>query len=64
MVPGLGFFSRKLDSAQIRYSAYDRELLACVQGIRHFRFMLEGRRFTLYTPVATRGCLRNILSSL
>jgi len=43
------FFSRKLDSAQVRYSAYDRELLACVQGIRHFRFMLEGRWFTLYT---------------
>ena len=24
----LGFFSRKLDAAQVRYSAYDRELLA------------------------------------
>jgi len=45
----LWFFSKKLDAAQVRYSAYDRELLACVQGIRHFRFMLEGRRFTLYT---------------
>jgi transposase InsO family protein len=45
----LGFFSRKLDSAQVRYFAYNRELLACVQGIRHFRFMLEGRRFRLYT---------------
>ncbi len=45
----LGFFSKKLDPAQTRYSAYDRELLACVSGIRHFRFMLEGRRFTLYT---------------
>jgi transposase InsO family protein len=45
----LGFFSKKLDTTQQRYSAYDRELLACVMGIRHFRFMLEGRRFTLYT---------------
>jgi hypothetical protein len=45
----LGFFSRKLDSAQVKYSAFDRELLACFQAIRHFRFMLEGRRFTLYT---------------
>ena len=45
----LGFFSKKLDATQQRYSAYDRELLACVQGIRHFRFMLEGRPFTLYT---------------
>ena len=45
----LGFFSKKLNPAQQRYSAYDRELLACVLGIRHFRFMVEGRRFTLYT---------------
>ncbi len=45
----LGFFSRKLDSTQVKYSAFDRELLACFQAIRHFRFMLEGRRFTLCT---------------
>jgi hypothetical protein len=45
----LGFFSRKLDSAQVKYSAFNRELLACFQAIRHFRFMLEGRRFTLFT---------------
>ncbi len=44
----LGFFSQKLSPTQQRYSAYDRELLACVLGIRHFRFMLEGRAFTLY----------------
>jgi cleavage and polyadenylation specificity factor subunit 1 len=45
----LGFFSQKLSPTQQRYSAYDRELLACVLGIRHFRFMVEGRAFTLYT---------------
>ncbi len=45
----LGFFSRKLDSTQVKYSAFNRELLACFQAIRHFRFMLEGRRFTLFT---------------
>jgi hypothetical protein len=45
----LGFFSKKLDQTQQRHSAYDRELLACVLGIRHFQFMLEGRQFTLYT---------------
>ena len=44
-----GFLLQKLDQTQQRYSAYDRELLACVLGIRHFRFMLEGRQFTLYT---------------
>jgi hypothetical protein len=38
----LGFFSKKLDGAQVKYSAFDRELLACVSGFRHFRHMLEG----------------------
>jgi transposase InsO family protein len=45
----LGYFSRKLDSTQVKYSAFDRELLACFHAICHFRFRLEGRRFTLYT---------------
>jgi cleavage and polyadenylation specificity factor subunit 1 len=45
----LGFFSQKLEPAQTRYSAFDRELFACVAGIRHFRWMLEGRPFTLLT---------------
>jgi hypothetical protein len=42
----LAFFSKKLEPAQIRYSAFDRELFAC---IHHFRYMLEGRHFTIYT---------------
>jgi len=41
----LGFFSKKLDTAQLSYSAFDRELLALYLGIRHFRWALEGRRF-------------------
>jgi cleavage and polyadenylation specificity factor subunit 1 len=45
----LGFFSQKLSPAQVNYSAFDRELLACVEAIRHFRFMLEGSIFTLFT---------------
>jgi hypothetical protein len=45
----LGFYSKKLDSAQRRYSAFDRELLACSSGIRHFRHMLDGRPFAVYT---------------
>jgi RNase H-like domain found in reverse transcriptase len=51
----LVFFSRKLDATQQRYSAYDRELLACILGIRHFRFMLEGRKFTLFTVRVNRS---------
>ena len=45
----LGFFSKKLDSAQINYSAVDRELLAAVSAVRHFRFQVEGRPFQLWT---------------
>jgi transposase InsO family protein len=45
----LGFFSQKLDGAQVKYSAFDRELLACVSSIRHFRYLLEGRPFIIFT---------------
>lgn len=45
----LGFFSIKLSSAQAKYSAYDRELLAAYKGIKYFRYHLEGRNFTLFT---------------
>ena len=44
LVP-LGFFSKKLEAAQTRYSAFDRELLAIYLAIRHFRWTLEGRQF-------------------
>jgi hypothetical protein len=45
----LGFFSVKLDQAQQKYSAFDRELLACYLAVRHFRWMLEGRPFHIIT---------------
>jgi len=45
----LGFFSRKLSDTEKRYSTFNRELLAAVASIRHFRHMLEGRAFTIYT---------------
>ena len=45
----LGFFSKKLTPAEVKWSAYDRELWACFTGIRHFRFILEGRVFTIFT---------------
>ena len=45
----LAFFSKKLSSAESKYSAFDRELLAAYSSIRHFRFLLEGRSFTLFT---------------
>ena len=44
----LVFFSRQLRKAEIKYSAFDRKLLGVYLTIRHFRFMLEGRNFTIY----------------
>ena len=45
----LGFFSKKLSPFQEKWSAFDRELWACFSGIRYFRFILEGRSFTIFT---------------
>lgn len=45
----LGFFSRKLTTAQKKYSPYDRELLVIYEGIRHFKYMLEARIFAIHT---------------
>jgi cleavage and polyadenylation specificity factor subunit 1 len=41
----LAFFSKKLDAAQLKYSAFDRELLAAYLSVRHFRYLLDGRKF-------------------
>ena len=45
----LAFFSRKLSDTETRYSIFDCELLAAFFAIRHFRFLLEGRDFILFT---------------
>ena len=42
-------FSRQLRNAELKYSAFDRELLGVHLAIRHFGFMLEGRQFSVYT---------------
>jgi hypothetical protein len=45
----LAFFSKKLNPAQQKYSAYDRELLAVYEAVKHFRHMLEARQFIIFT---------------
>ena len=45
----LSFFSAKLLPNQQLWPPFDRELLAAFRSIRHFRHMVEGRTFTLYT---------------
>jgi hypothetical protein len=45
----LSFFSKKLSATETRYSTFDRKLLAAFLSVKHFRFFLEGRPFTLFT---------------
>ena len=45
----LSFFSKKLEPAQQKYSAFDRELFAVFASIRHFRHQLEGQIFAVWT---------------
>ncbi|KAL1446239.1 hypothetical protein WDU94_012386 [Cyamophila willieti] len=45
----LAFFSRKLSPAEQKYSTYDRELLAIFATVQKFSYLLEGRKFTIYT---------------
>ena len=45
----LAFFSKKLSPSQVKYSPYDRELLAIYEAIKYFRYMLEARHFIVYT---------------
>jgi cleavage and polyadenylation specificity factor subunit 1 len=43
----LAFFSEKMNPAQQKYSAYDRELLAVYEAVKHFSHMLEARHFII-----------------
>ncbi|UYV69897.1 hypothetical protein LAZ67_7001124, partial [Cordylochernes scorpioides] len=58
----IAFFSRKLDAAQRKYSAYDRELLALYLPIKHFRHLLEGFKPCTYSPIVLASS-RKLLAS-
>ena len=45
----LGFFSKSFSKAQLNYSVFDKELTAVHMAIKHFRYFLEGRKFTIVT---------------
>jgi transposase InsO family protein len=45
----IGFYSKKFTDPQLRYSTYDKELTAIFQSIKHFSYLLEGRRFKIFT---------------
>ena len=41
------FFSRRLTLAQLKYSAFDKELLALI--VQHFLYFIKGKKFTIFT---------------
>lgn len=45
----VAYFSKRLSSSQQNYSTYDRELLAMYAAVKHFKYMLEGQTFVIYT---------------
>ena len=45
----LAFFSKRLRPPETRYSTFDRQLLSIYLSIKHFRFFLEGTKFTVFT---------------
>ncbi|CAI2737064.1 unnamed protein product [Dicrocoelium dendriticum] len=45
----LGFFSKRLQPTETRYSVFGRELLAIYLAVRYFRHLLEGREFCIYS---------------
>ncbi len=52
----VGYFSKKLNQAEVRYSATDREELAIVLACRQFHHYLWGTRFAIRTdhqPITT-----------
>jgi cleavage and polyadenylation specificity factor subunit 1 len=42
-------FSKTLNPAQQKYRAYDLELLAVYEAVKHFHYMLEARHFIIFT---------------
>ena len=45
----LAFFSRKLNSAQMKYSITELELLSIVECLKEFKGMLTGQQLNVYT---------------
>ena len=45
----LCFFTKRLTSTEMKYSTYDRELLAIYKSIKYFRHYLEARQFIIFT---------------
>ncbi len=50
MLPApLAFYSKKLSTSESEYSTFDRELFTAYFALRHFRFLVKGNTFILFT---------------
>jgi hypothetical protein len=47
--PPVGFFSKKMNDAQKKYTVTEQELLSIVETLRNYRCMLLGRHITIFT---------------
>ena len=56
----VSFFSRSLSSAQRNYSAFDRECLAVVEAVNHFRPYVDGSHFKVVTDHHALKWLRQV----
>jgi len=45
----VAFFSEKLNESQQKYSSYDKEFYAVIQGLKHWRHYILGNEFVLFS---------------
>ena len=45
----LGFYTRKLNSAQLNYTVGEKELLGIIGGFKAFEGMIRGQELTVHT---------------
>lgn len=67
----VGYFSRSFNDTERRYSARDREIYAIVLACEHWRYILAGLRFVVYTdhkslalPIAPAGRIAGFIDRL
>ena len=45
----LAFFSRQFKKAELKYATFDKELTGVFSAVKHFKYYIEARTFTIFT---------------